>query len=61
VKILLQRNDVVADSLVTRWLNKGRTPLSFAAEKGHESIVKILLQRNDIVADTIATGQKHEG
>ena len=28
--------------------NKGRTPLSYAAEEGHEGVVKMLLEREEV-------------
>ena len=48
VKMLLQRDDVAADSKSSA----DRTPLSFAAVNGHESIVKMLLWRDDVAADS---------
>ena len=30
----------------------GQTPLSYAAEEGHEGIVKLLLSRDDVTADS---------
>ena len=48
VKLLLDRDDVVADSR-----NKnGWTPLSLAAAEGHTAVVKLLLDRDDVVADS---------
>jgi hypothetical protein len=38
--LLLGRKDVAADSVD----REGRTPLSYAAELGHEAIVKMLLE-----------------
>jgi len=38
VKLLLERDDVAADSKD----NDGRTPLSSAAAEGHEAVVKLL-------------------
>jgi ankyrin repeat protein len=38
VKLLVERDDVVADSKD----NNGWTPLSWAAEQGHEAVVKLL-------------------
>jgi ankyrin repeat protein len=29
----------------------GQTPLSRAAEEGHEAVVKLLLERDDVTAD----------
>jgi hypothetical protein len=46
--MLLQQEGVDADSK-----NKdGRTPLSFAAEKGNQSVVEMLLQRKDVNVDS---------
>ena len=49
VQLLLQRNDVEADS---RAHDHDRSPLSYAAELGHEKIVDLFLKRNDIKADS---------
>jgi ankyrin repeat protein len=42
------RDDVEADSKD----NDGRTPLSHAAESGHEAVVKLLMGRDDVEADS---------
>ena len=47
VKLLLSRDDVLADSQD----RDDRTPLSWAAENGYEAVVKLLLSRDDVVAD----------
>jgi hypothetical protein len=47
VKLLVERDDVEADSK-----NRcGQTPLSRAAENGHEAVVRLLVERNDVEAD----------
>ena len=48
VKLLLSRDDIVADP------RDGfrKTPLSRAAERGHEAIVKLLLSRDDVAVDS---------
>ena len=46
--MLLEREDVNPNHADTEY---GRTPLSWAAEKGHEGIVKILMQWKDIYSD----------
>ncbi|KFY41758.1 hypothetical protein V494_02806 [Pseudogymnoascus sp. VKM F-4513 (FW-928)] len=48
VKLLVERDDVVADSRDSH----NMTPLSWAAERGHEAIVKLLVEREDVVADS---------
>ncbi|KFZ00714.1 hypothetical protein V500_00962, partial [Pseudogymnoascus sp. VKM F-4518 (FW-2643)] len=48
VKLLVERDDVVADSKD----KDGRTALSWAAESGHEAVVKLLVERDDVVADS---------
>ncbi|KAJ9637654.1 hypothetical protein H2199_007144 [Coniosporium tulheliwenetii] len=48
VKLLLDRDDVNADSKD----DHSRTPLSLAAEGGHEAVVKLLLARDDVNADS---------
>lgn len=40
--------DVSADSKD----GKGRTPLWWAAEGGHEAVVKLLVERDDVAADS---------
>ena len=45
--ILLGRKNVNPDKLD----NKGRAPLSFAAERGHEGVVKILPGRGEVNAE----------
>jgi ankyrin repeat protein len=47
VKLLVDRDDVEADSKDSRY---GRTPLSWAARYGHEAVVKLLVNRDDIEA-----------
>ena len=44
MKILLERRDVNPDPSD----EGGRTPLSYAAQSGHEGIVKILLERGNV-------------
>jgi len=44
----LERKDVVPDRPDTKY---GQTPLSWAAERGHEGIVKMLLERKDVNPD----------
>jgi hypothetical protein len=45
----ISRNiDVAADSKD----EDGRTPLSWAAERGHEAVVKLLVERDDVAADS---------
>jgi hypothetical protein len=48
VKLLLERDDVIADSKD----EDGRTPLWWAAGAGHEAVVKLLLERDDVTADS---------
>jgi len=48
VRVLLEQNEI-NPSIANEY---GRTPLSFAAENGHEGIVRILLERNDVSPDT---------
>lgn len=48
VRLLLSRDDVIADS-PNRW---GQTPLNLAVSHGFEAIVRLLLSRNDVTADT---------
>ncbi|KFY52229.1 hypothetical protein V496_08591 [Pseudogymnoascus sp. VKM F-4515 (FW-2607)] len=48
VKLLVERNDVNADSRD----NKGRTPLLQAVQYGHAAIVKLLAECNDVDADS---------
>jgi len=43
--MLLEREDVNPNQGDTEY---GRTPLSWAAEKGHEGVVKVLLGRGDV-------------
>jgi ankyrin repeat protein len=52
VKLLLERNAVV-DSLDI----SGRTPLSLAAENGHDLVVKLLLERNAVVDSLDKSGR----
>ena len=67
--MLLEREDVNPDQPDTKY---GRTPLSWAATKGHESVVKMLLEREDVNPDqpdiesgrtplSWAAGNGHEG
>jgi len=48
VKLLLERDDVAADSKD----GYGRTPLWWAAGEGHEEVVKLLLERYNVAADS---------
>jgi ankyrin repeat protein len=43
--MLLERKDVNPNQADTEY---GRTPLSWAAENGHEGVVKMLLERKDV-------------
>ena len=52
VRMLLERDDVNPNTADTE---HGRTPLSWAAENGHEGVVRILLERNDVNPDTADT------
>ena len=47
MKLLLEREDVNPDSPD----NRGKTPLSLAAENGHDGVVKLLLEREDVSPD----------
>ena len=48
MKLLLERGDVDPNSSD----NHGRTPISFAAQRGQECIVKLLLERSDVDANS---------
>ena len=48
VKLLLDRDDVEADSRD----KSGLTPLMFAVQRGHGAVVKLLLDRDDVEADS---------
>ena len=48
VKLLVDRDDVAADSKD----RSGRTPLLLAAWDGHEAVVKLLVDRDDVAADS---------
>jgi ankyrin repeat protein len=48
VQLLLENEDIDADPKN----NYGRTPLSWAAEKGHEAVVRLLLARKSAYADS---------
>jgi hypothetical protein len=47
VRLLVERDDVEADSKD----ENGRTPLWWAAERGHEAVVRLLVERDDVEAD----------
>jgi ankyrin repeat protein len=47
IKLLVKRDDVVVDLKD----NDGRTPLSWAAERGHKAVIKLLVERDDVVVD----------
>ena len=46
---LVKLDDVMADSKDDMY---GQTPLSWAAENGHEAVVKLLVERDDVKADS---------
>jgi ankyrin repeat protein len=48
VKLLLDRDDVEADSKD----NHGQTPLLWAAEQGQDVVVRRLVDRDDVIADS---------
>jgi len=48
VKLLLKTGKVDVDSKN----NNGRTPLSWAAENGHEAVVKLLLETGKVDVDS---------
>jgi ankyrin repeat protein len=47
VWLLVERDDVAADAKDKH----GRTPLSWAAARGHEAVVRLLVERDDVAAD----------
>ena len=47
--MLLERQDTIPNTADTR---EGRTPLSWATEYRHETVVKILMERKDVCATT---------
>jgi ankyrin repeat protein len=49
VKLLLETGKVDVDSKDN---NYGRTPLSWAAENGHEAVVKLLLETGKVDVDS---------
>ena len=49
VKLLLAKDGVDPDS---KDGNHGRTPLSWAAENGHEAVVKLLLAKDGVDPDS---------
>ncbi|KAG0128947.1 hypothetical protein HOY82DRAFT_565395 [Tuber indicum] len=48
--MFLDRGDVNPEQPDTKY---GRTPLSWAAQRGHEGVVKMLLQRKDVSTATL--------
>jgi ankyrin repeat protein len=44
VRLLVERDDVEVDSKD----DYGRTPLSWAAERGHKAVVQLLVERVDV-------------
>lgn len=48
VKLLVERDDVKADSKD----ESSQTPLWFAARNGHEAVVRLLTERDDVEADS---------
>jgi len=64
--VLVEQGDANADTR-DEW---GQTPLSLAAERGHEAVVRLLLERDDVEADSknkwsqtalsLAAGRGHE-
>lgn len=48
MRLLLERSDVKADSMD----DYSRTPLSWAADRGHDAVVRLWLERDDFDADS---------
>lgn len=48
VRMLLERDDVKADSKY----ENSRTPLSWAAKSGYETVMRLLLERDDVNANS---------
>lgn len=53
MRLLIERDDVEADSRDKQDRHNlfyigGRTPLSYAAEKGHEAVIRLLIKRDDV-------------
>ena len=54
LRTLLQRADQYSANINAkdRYARYARTPLSYAAESGHEAVVKLLIERDDVEADS---------
>ena len=54
MELLLGRDDIDVNSRS----NSGRTPLSWAAERGREAVVRLLLDRGDVDVNSKDTGYR---